>query len=73
MTTERPLLEVNALKKHFPIHGGLLGTVTANVHAVDGVTFDIRRGETLSLVGEFRLRQIDRWQGHPAAVQADRR
>jgi peptide/nickel transport system ATP-binding protein len=52
MITERPLLEVNALKKHFPIHGGLLGQVTANVYAVDGVTFDIRRGETLSLVGE---------------------
>ena len=47
-----PLLEVNALKKHFPIHGGLLGQVTAKVYAVDGVTFDIRRGETLSLVGE---------------------
>ena len=52
MTTDRPLLEVNALKKHFPIHGGLLGQVTAKVYAVDGVTFDIRRGETLSLVGE---------------------
>ena len=52
MISERPLLEVNALKKHFPIHGGLLGQVTAKVYAVDGVTFDIRRGETLSLVGE---------------------
>jgi peptide/nickel transport system ATP-binding protein len=52
MISERPLLEVNALKKHFPIHGGLMGQVTANVYAVDGVTFDIRRGETLSLVGE---------------------
>ena len=52
MNQDRPLLEVNALKKHFPIHGGLLGRVTARVHAVDGVTFDIRRGETLSLVGE---------------------
>lgn len=52
MNADRPLLEVNDLKKHFPIHGGLLGQVTANVYAVDGVTFDIRRGETLSLVGE---------------------
>jgi peptide/nickel transport system ATP-binding protein len=52
MNKERPLLEVNGLKKHFPIHGGLLGRVTAKVHAVDGVTFDISRGETLSLVGE---------------------
>ncbi|MGE0418007.1 MAG: ABC transporter ATP-binding protein [Acetobacteraceae bacterium] len=46
------LLDVKGLKKHFPIHGGLLGQVTAKVYAVDGVTFDIRRGETLSLVGE---------------------
>ncbi len=52
MIANRPLLEVNALKKHFPIHGGLLGQVTANVYAVDGVTFTIKRGETLSLVGE---------------------
>ncbi|HUB10549.1 MAG TPA: oligopeptide/dipeptide ABC transporter ATP-binding protein [Acetobacteraceae bacterium] len=48
----RPLLEVNGLKKHFPIYGGLLGQATDKVHAVDGVTFDISRGETLSLVGE---------------------
>lgn len=52
MIPERPLLEVNGLKKHFPIRGGVLGQVTAKVYAVDGVTFDIRRGETLSLVGE---------------------
>jgi len=52
MNTGRPLLEVNGLKKHFPIHGGWLGGVTAKVYAVDGVTFDIHRGETLSLVGE---------------------
>ncbi|HEY4044749.1 MAG TPA: oligopeptide/dipeptide ABC transporter ATP-binding protein [Rhodopila sp.] len=52
MTAKRPLLEVNALKKHFPIRGGLLGQVTANVYAVDGVSFSINRGETLSLVGE---------------------
>jgi peptide/nickel transport system ATP-binding protein len=47
-----PLLEVNALKKHFPIRSGLLGGVTAKVYAVDGVTFSIERGETLSVVGE---------------------
>jgi peptide/nickel transport system ATP-binding protein len=49
---ERPLLEVNGLKKHFPIHGGVFGQVTAKVHAVDGVTFTVNRGETLSIVGE---------------------
>ncbi len=47
-----PLLEVKALKKHFPIHGGVLGQETAKVYAVDGVSFSIDRGETLSLVGE---------------------
>jgi peptide/nickel transport system ATP-binding protein len=48
----RPLLEVSGLKKHFAIHGGVLGQQTAKVYAVDGVSFDVRRGETLSLVGE---------------------
>jgi peptide/nickel transport system ATP-binding protein len=52
LIAERPLLEVNGLKKHFPIHGGMLGLETAKVYAVDGVTFSIKRGETLSLVGE---------------------
>jgi peptide/nickel transport system ATP-binding protein len=52
MTSNRPLLDVKGLKKHFPIHGGFLGQVTARVFAVDGVSFDIKRGETLSLVGE---------------------
>ena len=52
MTRTPPLLEVNALKKHFPLRGGLLGGVTGQVYAVDGVTFSIERGETLSLVGE---------------------
>ena len=72
MSANRPLLEVNGLKKHFPIHGGMLGQETARVYAVDGVTFSIDRGETLSLVGEIRLRQIHRRQGHPAAAHADR-
>ncbi len=46
------LLEVNALKKYFPLPRGLFGGHTGQVHAVDGVTFHIDRGETLSLVGE---------------------
>ncbi len=52
MTRPAPLLEVNALKKHFPLRGGLFGGVTGQVYAVDGVTFSIEKGETLSLVGE---------------------
>jgi peptide/nickel transport system ATP-binding protein len=49
---QRPLLEVNDLKKHFPLRGGFLGGVTGHVYAVDGVSFHINRGETLALVGE---------------------
>ncbi len=52
MSGNRPLLEVNGLKKHFPLHGGLMGLTTGHVYAVDGVSFDISKGETLSLVGE---------------------
>ena len=47
-----PLLEVNNLKKHFPVRSGLFQRVTAHVRAVDGVSFHIDRGETLGLVGE---------------------
>ncbi|PHK96781.1 peptide ABC transporter substrate-binding protein [Pseudoroseomonas rhizosphaerae] len=48
----RPLLEVNDLKKHFPIKAGFFGGTTGHVYAVDGVSFHIDKGETLSLVGE---------------------
>jgi len=47
-----PLLEVHDLKKHFPIHTGLLSRISGQVYAVDGVSFEIGRGETLGLVGE---------------------
>jgi len=50
---ERPnLLEVNNLVKYFPVRGGLLRRVQAHVRAVDGVTFAIKEGETIGLVGE---------------------
>ncbi|OAF10636.1 peptide ABC transporter substrate-binding protein [Bradyrhizobium centrolobii] len=47
-----PLLQVNDLKKHFPVRAGLFGPRSERVYAVDGVSFEIERGETLSLVGE---------------------
>ena len=46
------LLDVQDLKKHFPIRGGIFGKTTAHVKAVDGVSFTLRKGETLGLVGE---------------------
>ncbi len=50
--SDAPVLQVDGLVKHFPIHGGLLQRQVGAVRAVDGVTFSIRRGETLGLVGE---------------------
>ncbi|MFY4412838.1 ABC transporter ATP-binding protein [Achromobacter dolens] len=53
MVRERPaVLEVSGLAKRFPVKAGAFGKVVANVHAVEGVSFDLRAGETLALVGE---------------------
>ena len=46
------LLEVKNLTKHFPVRKGVFSRVSAQVHAVDDVTFSIAQGETLGLVGE---------------------
>ncbi|GHE30230.1 dipeptide ABC transporter ATP-binding protein [Streptomyces vinaceus] len=47
-----PLLKVTGLVKHFPINKGLLRRQVGAVKAVDGIDFDVRRGETLGVVGE---------------------
>ena len=46
------ILQVNNLVKYFPITGGILGKQVAKVHAVDDVTFAVKKGKTLGLVGE---------------------
>ncbi|WP_245509546.1 ABC transporter ATP-binding protein [Bradyrhizobium vignae] len=51
-TAERPLLEVSGLTTRFPIRSGLFGKVSGRVHAVENVSFTLRAGETLALVGE---------------------
>jgi peptide/nickel transport system ATP-binding protein len=49
---ERPLLSVKDLKVYFPIRKGILLRTVGHVKAVDGISFDIYRGQTLGLVGE---------------------
>ena len=46
------LLEVRDLVKHFPVRGGVLNRVIGNVHAVNGVSLEVQRGEILGVVGE---------------------
>ncbi len=46
------LLKVRSLKKYFPVHGGLLSKVVAQVKAVDDVSLEIEKGQVLGLVGE---------------------
>jgi len=51
--SDAPVLEVNGLTKHFPVRKGvILAKVVGHVRAVDDVSFELRRGETLALVGE---------------------
>ena len=50
--TDDPILEVNNLKKHYPITEGILSRQIGAAKAVDGISFEIEEGETLGLVGE---------------------
>lgn len=52
MANNENILEVTHLKKYYPIKGGMFGRVVGNVKAVDDVSFSIKRGTTMGLVGE---------------------
>ncbi len=52
MSVNSDILRVENLKKHFPIRGGVFSRTRARVLAVDGISFSVRRGETIGLVGE---------------------
>ena len=47
-----PLVGITDLVKYYPIHGGVMRRHVGDVRAVDGVTFDVKAGEILGLVGE---------------------
>ena len=50
--TDGSLLQVTGLKKHFPVHKGILKKIVGHIKAIDGISFDIKEGETVGLVGE---------------------
>jgi oligopeptide transport system ATP-binding protein len=52
MAEQTPLLRIDNLVMHFPIKRGVFQRIVGYVHAVDGVSFDIQKGETMGLVGE---------------------
>jgi len=52
MAANETLLDVKDLKMHFPFGGGFLGGKKGHIYAVDGIDFQLKKGETLGLVGE---------------------
>jgi len=52
VATNSNLLQVKNLKKYFPIKSGVFSRVSGNVHAVDNISFELKAGETIGLVGE---------------------
>ncbi len=66
---DEPILKVDGLSRYFPVRNAF-GMKIGSVRALDGVSFDVRAGETLGIVGEFGLWQVDTRQGagrHPCA------
>ena len=50
--SDEVLLRVDGLEMHFPVRGGILNRVVSHVHALNGVSFGVERGEILGVVGE---------------------
>ncbi len=61
------LLEVENLKKHFPIKRGLFSKTVGKVYAVDGISLRIHRKQTLGVGRRERLRKNNGRQNHPEA------
>ena len=61
-----PLLSVENMQVYFPVRRGILARVVDHVKAVDGISFDVYRGQTLGPGGRERLRQDHRRPGDPA-------
>ncbi len=69
MTQNGELIRVRNLKMHFPITRGLLfQRKVGAIKAVDGISFDIKRGETLGLVGESGCGKSTTGRAHLAAL-----
>ncbi len=73
MSENKVLLKVDNLVKHFPIMAGVFQRQVGVVHAVDGISFEVRSGETFGLVGEFGLWEIHRRAHDLAALPPDQR
>ena len=68
-----PVLEVDALVKHFPVRGGLFSREIGTVQAVDGVSFDLAAGRDAGPRRRERLREVDDRQGDPASRRSHER
>ena len=67
---EEVILKVHGLKKTFPVKAGTFSNRVLTLKAVDDVSFEVRRGETLGLVGGIGLRENHGGTLHPAALRS---